>query len=81
MYQKRVLNIRVQCPAEPLRVEKMQITFRFMEDGGWLNLPCNGCESMNGTKPCEQCCNAINDLFFHHPETDASTIIRLRLDL
>lgn len=60
----KFVDFQVYCPADPYRVEKMQLTFVKQEDS-WLPLPCNGCDSLNGSKPCQECCAAITLMFFH----------------
>lgn len=71
MLEYRFENIEVNCPGRPFRVEKMQMRFVKMEKG-WLPCPCNGCDSANGTLPCEWCSTALTLMFFHDPEMDVS---------
>ena len=78
MFEKRFLNIKVLCPGAPhSKIEKMQITFFNSKSIGWINAPCNGCDSMNGTMPCDKCCAAITSLFFRNPNMDITQPIRL----
>lgn len=77
MYEKRFLTIKVQCPGSPVpKVEAMQITL-IKDSSGWFPLPCNGCDSMNGTMPCSFCCEAIRKLFCQDPGRDVSGVIHL----
>ena len=65
MYEMQYINVKVNCPGDPGRVEPMQISLLRTPDG---NLPdCNGCESTNGSYPCEQCVKAILTLFSESP--------------
>lgn len=80
-YENFFVDFKVQCPGSSYtKIEKMQIKIVKMDDGTFFNLPCNGCDSMNGTMPCAECCAAVNKLFFTHPETDTTKVIRLDLN-
>lgn len=68
MSDKQFINFTVRCPGDPCRTEKVQIILTKLPDGSWFPLPCNGCDSLNGTKPCERCCAAITLMFFHAKE-------------
>lgn len=63
----KFVDFKVYCPADPCRIEKMQLTF-YKQEKGWFPLPCNGCDSLNGSKPCQECCAAITLMFFHAEE-------------
>lgn len=65
------LDILVRCPGDPSRIEKMQIRFGVSEEGK-VPAPCNGCDSVNGTKPCVECAAAITAMFFRDPDMDVS---------
>lgn len=71
MLDRKYVNFQVNCLREPYRVEKMQMTF-VRQEGGWFPLPCNGCDSLNGHKACEECCANMTEMFFRNPELDIS---------
>ena len=80
MYEKRFLDIKVQCPGSPYpKVEKMQITLILFPDGIWTPAPCNGCDSINGTMPCMECCAAVTRVFIKDPEADVTKVFHLDL--
>lgn len=71
MYRIEFLNIQVRCPGNPCKIETMQI--RMMNGStGKTPAPCQGCNSLNGTKPCQWCCAAITAMFFQDPELDVT---------
>lgn len=75
MSEKRYINIKVQCPgSEVQKIETMQIVL-VRDSSGWFPLPCNGCDSMNGTMPCEFCIESIRKLFLKDPDTDPTNVI------
>ena len=78
MYQKRTLTISVHCPADPKRIETMQIS-QIMLDAGWFPAPCNGCDDMCGSSVCTECCQALTSMFFRDPDMDISQPITPRL--
>lgn len=67
------LDIQVVCPGSlERRIEKMQVRFFNSSTVGRINAPLNGCNSSNGTMPCEACCTALTSMFFHDPDMDVS---------
>lgn len=78
MFEKKFLDIRVNCLRELYRVEKMQMVF-VKQAQGWFPLPCNGCESLDGDKACETCCAALTLMFFHNPDMDARDVLTPKL--
>lgn len=77
-YNTKFRQIMVQCPARPYdRPEKMEIRIVELPSCGWTAAPCNGCDSMNGTMPCEACCREINALLAQDPFRELPPVIRL----
>lgn len=66
MCKIEIIPIQVKCPGHPLR-KVVQMEMRIMDSGQPVPAPCSGCEDMNGTMPCQECCAAITRLFFEHP--------------
>ena len=73
-FETRFRQILVQCPGRPSysKPEKMEIKLIKTSLYGWFPSPCNGCDSMNGTMPCDLCRAFINQLFMNSPEIDVS---------
>ena len=72
------VEILVRCPGDPSRVEKMKIRLG-VSNGKKIPAPCNGCASVNGTKPCMECAAAITSMFFKDPDMDVSTPLSIHL--
>lgn len=67
------LDIQVVCPGSLERkIEKMQVRFFNSPTVGRINAPLNGCNSSNGTMPCEACCTALTLMFFRDLNIDVS---------
>lgn len=71
MPEKKFLHFLVNCPGKPFCTEEMQITLTKM-NGNWVPSFCNGCNSVNGTMPCEYCANSITQKFLKNPDLDLS---------
>ena len=77
MYEKKFLRVLVLCPGSRKRKTETVEVVLVRDSKGWLPLPPNGCDSMNGTMPCEFCCDALRRLFLQAPDTDTTKIISL----
>lgn len=62
-------NLRVYCPADPVRVEQLEVVFYPTVDGA-LPLPCNGCENSNGSWICQKCMAWATLYFYKNPNRE-----------
>lgn len=76
----RFRQILVQCPARPYdKPEKMEIKQVLTADHGWFPAPCDGCNSMSGLMPCDECCALITSYFMANPDLVPPLPLRLYL--
>lgn len=63
----RQRKFKVRCPASAYAVYDMCLYFTAI-DGKPFPLPCNGCDSSNGSETCQKCMADITLMFFHDPD-------------
>lgn len=50
----------LDCPAAPLRKERVELAYAFTPEGQVVFRPFNGCESLNGSDVCTACLTKVN---------------------
>lgn len=73
------IKFSVLCPCAIHRTEKMEIEFVPVE-GAPFPLPCNGCDSSNGSNVCQECMAWVTLYFYHHPDSVPESPLVPRLD-
>lgn len=76
MTKQKYIDIQVQCPYDPSKVIPEKVQIHMVENQGrWIPLPCVGCDNLNGSSICQQCCTEITCLFFNEPDRSPNKIV------
>ena len=69
------LDVNVVCPIDS-SIKTVYIESICTEEDKPFFFPCNGCDSMNGSKTCQKCTAAITTMFTngYRPKTGEPTI-------
>ena len=57
-FTKNYLSVRVRCPLVKGRIETVYV-YGLSHGTSFEPVVCNGCDSMNGTAPCQRCTAGI----------------------
>ncbi|MEG0941445.1 MAG: hypothetical protein RSE64_06055 [Oscillospiraceae bacterium] len=66
-------DLKIRCRRNSsYHVEIVNAPYAIQEDGTPIYFRTNGCENLDGSTECSECCEAIPLYLFRHPDTDVN---------